>query len=40
MREARIALASAHDTFTSLTTRCFAYRATRELHSVDMGMPA
>ncbi len=33
MREARIALTRAHDTFTSLGTSGFAYRATRELHA-------
>ena len=33
MREARTALARAHDTFASLGTSGFAYRATRELHA-------
>jgi DNA-binding CsgD family transcriptional regulator len=33
MREARAELARAHDTFTSLGTGGFAYRASRELHA-------
>jgi hypothetical protein len=39
MREARIALTEAHDTFTSLGAEGFAYRATRELHAAGAERP-